>query len=145
MVQSAKDRMRNNASEPLNRPRAGRVLAKRNVSSHFIIIGGVLRKNSAKVLGVENDQVISALAPNRPDQTFNIESGSFIQRQYLLALIRFSDDRGLALILVFVLLFFLFLVVGVSRRHCTGDEHRTIWPIRSSSGSSLQQSCPFLV
>jgi hypothetical protein len=46
------------------------------VSSHFIIIGGVLRKNSAKVLGVENDQVISALAPNRPDQTFNIESSS---------------------------------------------------------------------
>src|SRR5262249_8753784 len=73
------------------------------------------------------------------------ESGSFIQRQYLLALIRFSDDRRVTLILVFVLLFFLFLVVRVSRRHCISVDHRPIWPARSSSGSSLQQSCPFLV
>src|SRR5271165_3746515 len=72
MVQFAKDRMRNNVSEPLDRARAGRVLSERNVSSHFVIIGAVLRKNSSKVLGVENDQMISTLAPDRPDETLNI-------------------------------------------------------------------------
>ena len=61
MVEPAKDRMRDNISEPLDRACAGRVLPKRNVSSHFIIIGGVFRKNSSKVLCVENNQMISAL------------------------------------------------------------------------------------
>jgi hypothetical protein len=55
MVEPAKDGMRDNVSEPLDRARAGRVLPKRNVSSHFIIIGGVFRKNSSKVLCVEHD------------------------------------------------------------------------------------------
>jgi len=64
--------MRNNVSEPLDRPCVGRVLPERNVNSHFIIIGGVLRKNLPKVFGVENDQMISALAPDRPDQALNI-------------------------------------------------------------------------
>ena len=72
MVQPAKDRMRNNVSEPLDRACVGRVLPKRNVSSHLIIIGRIFRKNSPKVLGVEYDQMISALAPDRPDQAFNI-------------------------------------------------------------------------
>ncbi len=65
-------RMRNNVSEPLDRACVGRVLPERNVSSHFIIIGGIFRKNSLKVLCVDHDQMISALAPDRPDQAFNI-------------------------------------------------------------------------
>jgi len=44
MVEPAKDRIRNNVSEPLDRPCARRVLPKRNVSSHFIVIGSVFRK-----------------------------------------------------------------------------------------------------
>jgi hypothetical protein len=44
--------MRNNVSEPLDRARAGSVLPERNVSSYFVVIGGVLRKNSSKVPGV---------------------------------------------------------------------------------------------
>ena len=55
MVQSAEDRMRNNASEPLDRACAGRILPERNVNSYFIIIGAVFRKNSPKVLFAEND------------------------------------------------------------------------------------------
>jgi len=62
MMEPAKNRMRNNVSEPLNRTCAGRVLPEWNVSSHFIIIGGVFRKNSPKVLGVEHNQMIRALA-----------------------------------------------------------------------------------
>ena len=72
MVQPAKDWMRNNVSEPLDLARVGRVLPEQNMSSHVIIIGGIFRKNSSKVLGVENDQMISALAPDRPDQAFSI-------------------------------------------------------------------------
>jgi len=66
MVQPAKDRMRNNASETLDRACAGCLLPQRNVSSHFIIIGGLLRKNSSQVLGVENNQTISTLVPVDP-------------------------------------------------------------------------------
>ena|ERR1043166_1953527 len=72
MVEPAEYRMRNNVSEPLDRACVGRVLPERNVSSHFIIIGGIFRKNSLKVLCVDHDQMISALAPDRPDQAFNI-------------------------------------------------------------------------
>ncbi len=74
MVEPAKNRMRDNVSELLDRACAGRVLPERNVSSHFIIIGGVFRKNSSKVLCVENNQMIDALASDRADQPFNITS-----------------------------------------------------------------------
>ncbi len=66
MVQPAKDQMRNNVSGPLDWARVGRVLPERNVSSHVIIIGGIFRKNSSKVLCVEHNQMISALASDRP-------------------------------------------------------------------------------
>jgi hypothetical protein len=71
MVKAAKDRKCNNVSEPLDRACAGRVLPERNVSSHLIIIGGVFRKNSSKMLCVDDNQMISAFAPDRPDQAFN--------------------------------------------------------------------------
>ena len=72
MVKPAENRMRDDFSGPLDRAWAGRVLPKRNVSSHLVIIGGVFRKNSPKVFCVEYQQMISALAPDRPDQAFNI-------------------------------------------------------------------------
>ena len=72
MVKSAKDRMRNNISGPRDRARVGRVLLERNVSSQFVIIAGIFRKNSAKMLCVDHDQMIRALAPDRPDQAFSI-------------------------------------------------------------------------
>ena len=63
MMQATKDRMRNNVCKPLNRPCAGRVLSERNMRLHLIIMGGVFRKDSSKVLRVEPDQMISAIAP----------------------------------------------------------------------------------
>jgi hypothetical protein len=44
----AKNRMRNNVSEPLDRAFAGRVLPEQNMRSHLIIISGVFRKDSLK-------------------------------------------------------------------------------------------------
>jgi hypothetical protein len=64
--------MRNYVSKPLDRACAGRVLPERNMRAHLVIIGGIFRKDSSKVLRVERDQMISALAPDRPDQAFSI-------------------------------------------------------------------------
>ena len=72
MVQSAKDRARNNVSEPLDWARVGRILPERNVSSPFVIIDGIFCKNSSKMLCVERNQMIRALTSDRPDQVFNI-------------------------------------------------------------------------
>ena len=47
MMQPAKNRMRNNVSEPLERAFAGRVLAEQNMRSHPIIISDVFRKDSS--------------------------------------------------------------------------------------------------
>src|SRR5712691_4567317 len=68
MVQPAKDWVGNNVSEPLDWARAGSVLPERNVSSPFVIIGSIFCKNSSKVFCVEHDQMIRALASDRPDQ-----------------------------------------------------------------------------
>src|ERR1700730_10124407 len=64
--------MRNNVSELLALGCAGRILPERNMRSHLVIIDGIFRKDSAKVIRVERDQMISALAPDRPDQAFSI-------------------------------------------------------------------------
>ena len=56
--------MCDNVSVPLDPVRAGRVLAQRNVSSYLIVVGSVFRKDSPKVLGVDHDQMIHALAPD---------------------------------------------------------------------------------
>jgi hypothetical protein len=42
----------------------------------LIVIPDVFRKNSPKVLGVENEQMIGALAPDRPNQAFNVSGYS---------------------------------------------------------------------
>src|SRR5271165_7252527 len=72
MVEPAKDRMCNNISEAFDRAHVGSILRERDVSPHVIIIGGIARKNSSKVLCVEHDQMISALTSDRPDQAFDI-------------------------------------------------------------------------
>ena len=64
--------MRNDLSEPLNRACAGRVFCKRNMRWRLVIIDGVSRKDPPKVVRIEGDQMVSALAPDRPDQAFSI-------------------------------------------------------------------------
>ena len=72
MMEPTKDRVCNNISEQLDRACVVRVLPKRSVSSRVIIIGGEFRKNPPKLLFVDHDQMIGALAPDRPDQAFNM-------------------------------------------------------------------------
>src|ERR1700730_6558209 len=66
--------MRNNVSEPLDWACGGLVVPERNMRSHLVIIDGIFRKDSSKLLRVERDQTISALAPDRPDQAFSISA-----------------------------------------------------------------------
>jgi hypothetical protein len=61
-----------NLSDPLDQARTGRVLAKRNMGPHLVIVGGVSHKNSSKVVCVERDQMVCALAPDRSDQAFSM-------------------------------------------------------------------------
>ena len=60
--------MCNDVSETFDRAPVRGILSKRNVRTPLIIIGGEFRKNSPKVLFVEHDQMIDALAPDRPDR-----------------------------------------------------------------------------
>jgi hypothetical protein len=58
--------------EALDRAPVRFILPERNMRTPPIIIGGEFRKNPPKVFFVEHDQMIGALAPDRPDQTFNM-------------------------------------------------------------------------
>jgi hypothetical protein len=72
MMYATKDRIRDNVPESLDRTSAGCVFPERNVSPHLIISAGIFRKDSSKVLDVEHEQMICALAPDQADQAFNI-------------------------------------------------------------------------
>ena len=61
--------------EAVDRAPVRRILSERNMRTPPIVIGGEFRKNSPKVFFVEHDQMISALAPDRPDQAFNALMG----------------------------------------------------------------------
>jgi hypothetical protein len=63
--------MCNDTAEPFDGASVRCVLPERNVSSRVIIIGSEFRENSPQMLLVEHDQMIGALAPDRPDQAFN--------------------------------------------------------------------------
>jgi hypothetical protein len=66
------DRVRDDVSERLDRACIGRIFFERDVSSHLVIIAGVFRKNAPKVPLAQHDQMITALASDRPDQALNI-------------------------------------------------------------------------
>jgi len=52
--------------------RAGRILSKRKMGSHLVVITGILRKDASKVRFVEHNHMIDALSARRPDQAFNM-------------------------------------------------------------------------
>src|SRR5664280_1298893 len=72
VMQSAQDCMCDDVPEALDRAPVRRILSERNMRTPSIVIGGEFRKNPPQVLFVEHDQMIGTLAPDRPDQTFNM-------------------------------------------------------------------------
>ena len=63
------------------------------MSPHLIIIAGVFRKGSPKVLRVEYEQMVRAFAPDRADQAFNISVIRYVGRRCLICS---ADLHGLA-------------------------------------------------
>ncbi len=64
-MQPAEERMRREASDPLNPAREGRVLVQRSVRSHIVVIAGIGLQNPAQVCLAQGDHVVDALASNR--------------------------------------------------------------------------------
>jgi hypothetical protein len=64
--------MRNGTAEALDRARVRCILPERNMSTRVIIIGREFRKDPPKVVFVDHDQMIGALAPDRSNQAFSI-------------------------------------------------------------------------
>ncbi len=56
----------------LGRPGLGRVLAKAEVGSGSVIVGEVLGEDAAEVPGVQDNNVVEALAPNGTDQALSV-------------------------------------------------------------------------
>jgi hypothetical protein len=72
VMQSAQDCMGDDVPEALDRAPVRRILSERNMRTPSIVIGGEFRKDPPQVLFVEHDQMIGTLAPDRPDQAFNM-------------------------------------------------------------------------
>src|SRR5665811_1419991 len=72
VMQSAQNCMCNDVPEAVDRAPVRRILSERNMRTPSIVIGGEFRKDPPKMLFVEHDQMIGTLAPDRPDQTFNM-------------------------------------------------------------------------
>jgi hypothetical protein len=69
MMQSAEDRLADNESEPLDRPKARRVLVQRQTRPAFVIVAGVGRKDLAQMGLAKYDDMIEAFPTDRADQS----------------------------------------------------------------------------
>ena len=72
VMQSAQDCMCDDVPDAVDRAPVRRILSERNMRTPSIVIGGEFQKNPPQVLIVEHNQMIGTLAPDRPDQTFNM-------------------------------------------------------------------------
>jgi len=70
VMQSAEERMRHDATDPLNRAREWRVFVQRSVRSQIVVIAGIRLQNPTQVRLAQGDHMICALASDRPDQSF---------------------------------------------------------------------------
>ena len=70
VMKAAKDRVRFDASGPLNQARDRRILVQRTMRSDVVVITSVGSQDAAQMRLTQNDQMIHALAPDRSDQPF---------------------------------------------------------------------------
>ena len=71
-MKSAEDWLRAHASNSLNSARQRRILIQRSVGSGTVVILGIGPQDPAQMRFAENDQMIDALAADRPDQPLSI-------------------------------------------------------------------------
>jgi acetyltransferase len=72
VMQSSQDCMGDDVPEAVDRAPVRRILSERNMRTPPIVISGEFRKDPPQVLFVEHNQMIGALASDRPDQTLNM-------------------------------------------------------------------------
>ncbi len=68
VMKSAKDRVRSDASGPLNRARDRRIFVQGTMRSDVVVITSVGLQDAAQMRLVQDDQMIHALSPDRSDQ-----------------------------------------------------------------------------
>src|SRR5260370_42303787 len=69
-MKAAEDGRRYDATHVLDCAIDRSVLVERPMSPQLIIIGGILRQNSAQVRFAQDNYMVDALAPDRSDQSF---------------------------------------------------------------------------
>jgi hypothetical protein len=70
VMQSAEERMRRDATDPLNRTREWRIFVQRPVRSHIVVIAGIRLQNPTQVRLAQGDHMVGALTSDRSDQSF---------------------------------------------------------------------------
>jgi hypothetical protein len=73
VMKSAEDGRRYDAAHVLNCAIDRSVLVERPMSPQLIIIGGILRQNSAQVRFAQDNYMVDALASDRSDQSFDCQ------------------------------------------------------------------------
>lgn len=68
MMKSAENRLSSEPAEPLDWPMTLRILVQEEMRSEFVVIGGVGRKDPAKMDLTKDDDVIEALPADRSNQ-----------------------------------------------------------------------------
>jgi hypothetical protein len=72
MMEATENRLRSESAEILDRLKAWRILAKGQMRSQFVVIGGIGPKNPAQMDLAENDDVIEAFPADRADQSLRM-------------------------------------------------------------------------
>ena len=72
MMKSAKDRLSNKLTEPVDRPMVRRIFVQGQMCSAFVVIAGVDRKDPAQMALAEDDGMIEALPADRADQSLRM-------------------------------------------------------------------------
>jgi len=70
VMESAKDRVRFDASGALNRARDRSIFVQRPMRSDLVVIAGIGLQDPTQVSLAHDDEMIEALAPDRSDQPF---------------------------------------------------------------------------
>ena len=80
MMQAAKDRTCDDLAEPLDRPRAGRILVERQMRPSVVVVGSIAGQDPTQMVSAEDNNMVSAednnmveaFPANRADQPLGV-------------------------------------------------------------------------
>jgi hypothetical protein len=71
-MKAAEDQLSNKRAEPVDRPRAWRILVQLQMCSAFVVIAVVGRQDPAQMNFAEDDDVMEAFRADRADQSLRV-------------------------------------------------------------------------